>query len=163
MAIETKVVAYLVGGALGAVSLLGVHLMYSGHYVKKGVAKCEAATAAANAETVPITDEVKDAKDTAENDFTDKTETIRTEVRTGITALDLARAQREAQNTGEELGRVKAIAEYRAKGGCMSDPLPGDDGLLVIGQDQQRAILGYVVGSDEDPKTETVRQNAAPD
>lgn len=163
MTIETKVVAYLVGGALGVVSLLGVHLMYSGHYVKKGVAKCEAATAAANEKTTPITDDVKDAKDTADDEFTEKTENIRTEIRTGITALDLARAQREAQNTGEELGRARAIAEYRAQGGCMSDPLPSDDGLLVIGQSQQRAIFGRVIGSGKNTEAEEVRQNAAPE
>lgn len=163
MFIETKVIAYVLGGVLGAGALLGVHLMYSGHYVKKGIAKCEAATAAANAKTVPITDGVKEAKDDADNVYEDRTETIRTEVRTGITALDLARARRDAQATGEELGRAKAIAEYRAQGGCMSDPLPANDGLLVVGQSQQRAIFGRVVGSGEDTETDPVRQNAAPD
>jgi len=160
---KMKVAGYVIGVVASLGTVFTAHLVYSGHYKKVGRLACEAKTAEANAKTVPIVDDAKNAKDTAENDFTDKTETIRTEVRTGITALDLARAQREAQNTGEELGRARAIAEYRAAGGCMSDPLPGDDGLLVVGKDQQRAIFGYVVGSVEDPETEKVRRDPAPD
>lgn len=153
----------ILAGAAVTGGLITAHILYSGHYVKKGVAKCEAAQVKANKKTIPITDDITTKKDDAQDVFETKTDTIRTETVTGITALDMARATREAQNTGEELGRAKAIAEYRAQGGCMSDPLPNDDGLLIVGQNQQRAIFGRVVGSGENAKTGTVRQDAPAD
>lgn len=162
MVIEARLIGYAIGGAMTLASIVGVHVMYSGHYKKVGRLACEAAVEAANKKAEPIPKKLGDEKDKADDDYAAKTDTIRTETITGITALDLAKAQREAQNTGEELGRAKAIAEYRAKGGCMSDPLPADDGLLIVGQDQQLSIYGRVIGSDESPETEKVRQDAKP-
>ena len=149
----------VIGGAASVGLLVAGHLAYSGHYKKVGRLACEAKIDAANAETVDVTTELGTKKDEADNVYDAKTNEIRTETITGITAIDLARAQREAQNTGEELGRAQAIAEYRAAGGCLSEPLSSDDGLLVVGQDQQRAIFGRVIGSDENVETETVRQD----
>ena len=145
------------GAAIVAMLVLANHL-YSSHHYKRGVAACEADQAKANEQTIPITDTIEETKDQADEIHDEKTEAIRTEVRTGISALDLARAQREAKQNGEELGRAKAIAEYRAQGGCMSLDLPDDDGLLTLSRDQQRAIFGDVIGSDEGSKAKTLRK-----
>jgi len=79
-----------------AVALFGAHVAYSNYYKKVGRLKCEAKAAAANEKTLPIVDIFHAAKDEARHDEDEQRETIRTEVRTGITTKRSLRTARKA-------------------------------------------------------------------
>lgn len=151
------------GGAVAFVALFIVHTMYSGHYVKKGVEKCEAKQLEANEKAAPIANNLDKETDEADDKFKQATDTIRTETNTGITAVHLERSRQDAKTTGKELGRLQAIEEIRSNGGCLTVRYADDSKLLINEQSLQLDVFGTVIKRDETDLAGEVRPSATID
>lgn len=148
----------LAGGGVALLMLFSAYQWQASHHYKRGVTACEAAQEARNEEVEPIAQDLNNETDKADEQLAQKTETIRTETRTGISAIHLERARKDAENTGKELGRLKTIEEIRANGGCLTIPYSPNDKLFLDAQGQQRDIFGAVIRGDEADQADTVRQ-----
>lgn len=141
----------LAGGLFTAVKI------YNKRIFDKGVAYEVARQEAFNNLFKPVSHKLAQDTVKAEDKRNDQTTNIQKERVTGITEAFLERSNKEAIQTGKELGRAAAIAEYRAKGGCLVEHYAPDSKLLLNGQSQQRDIFGSVVGVDSSDKTGEVR------
>lgn len=149
-----KYVVMAIAAILSSTGLYFGVKAYNKSIFDKGVNHQIEVQAALDALVDPIAEDLGQDTKSAEDTRNDKTNTIRTEVHTGITQAYLEKSRAEAQQTGKELGRAEAFAEYRAQGGCLTEPYAPDDKLLLNGKDQQRDIFGDVIRSDKADETE---------